>query len=82
MTLPRELGDREYQSYGEDGDGNITRRVGGSVFLVDSDGNKVELLTRDGIPGLSVIDHDSKNALVEIRDLLIKMSEKIDKFFM
>jgi hypothetical protein len=42
MTLPKELGDREYQKFTEDSDGNVSVRVGPNAIR-DADGNTLAI---------------------------------------
>lgn len=82
MTLPKELGDRQYQSYIEEPDGQVAKFIFGGTYVTDVDGNKVEVITKDTIKELSVIDHQVRILLEDIRDQLIKTNEKLEQFFM
>jgi hypothetical protein len=82
MTLPKEIGDRDYQAYIETPDGKVARSTFGGAYVTDVDGNVVEVITKDRIKELSVIDHQVRILLEDVRDLLRKMNQKLDQFFM
>jgi hypothetical protein len=79
--LPREVGDREYQSYTRDPLGNVARSVFGGVYVTDQDGDLVDVVARDQIKSLSVDNHRSLQILEEIKRELITLNKKIDLFF-
>lgn len=82
MTLPKELGDREYQSFVEDGKGDVARRTFGGSYLTDSDGEDIKVTQANGVRSVNVVDVDVRHYLEDIKNLLIKLNEKIDQFFM
>lgn len=78
MTLPKELGDREYQSYGKDANGEVARKVTGNVYIVDAEGNTIGTLTRNKITKLLFTDIDTKNLLQIILKELQELNKKLD----
>lgn len=76
MTLPRQLGDREYQKFVENADGEVAQRVAGGVHLENAAGQDVEFIHHNGKYDLA--NHDT---LVHktMLDLLAVMREIRDE---
>jgi hypothetical protein len=66
MALPDQLGDREYQKFEEDADGNVAVRIGPNAIR-DSDGNELDL-NPDGMA--QVFDRQVMNQLKNIEEVL------------
>ena len=78
MALPTNKGDREYQKFTVDADGNPAVRNHGSVTLRDTSDNQASLKDQDGTYRMMVSDPVAANLLENIYSLLLKLKTKID----
>jgi hypothetical protein len=66
MALPEQLGDREYQKFEEDADGNVAVRIGPNAIR-DSAGNELDL---NSFGMAQVYDKQVMTQLKEMTDIL------------
>ncbi len=66
MALPKEVGDREYQKFVEDADGNVAVRIGPNA-IQDSSGNELDL---DAAGQAAVKDHAVYTQLKNMTEIL------------
>ncbi len=79
--LPKEFGDREYQSYESDPAGKVAKRIRGSAYLTDHDGNTVFVKSKDGIQEIATVDTELRNVVKDIRREAIKIRELLEYIF-
>ena len=81
MTLSKEIGDREYEKFKEDRNGNTAVNAEGAVELVDGDGNPVLVHERDNFRFAGTSDVKVQELLREILIETKKTNELIETIF-
>ena len=77
MTLDWEIGDREYQKFKEDRNGNTAVNTEGGTELIDADGNRVLVLERDNVRFAGITDLKSQELLRDILREIKEMNEHL-----